>query len=444
MTYGRLPGVCLVLTLIVAQSSISESNMPHMKPIFAEFMGVCGHTIQFKPELYAATCRLVRDYHSFSWDVGEETDYWPQFPFARNRVNWDNVYGKWKEAGYDTDVSLMFANTPAERWIDMPRDAFAYGFSFARVFGPSSRRASVVTVEIGNEPGHYDDTTYRTLFENTARGVRMADPAMKIATCAVTVGESGRYAKSVDCFDGLEDLYDIVNIHVYAQVEPWPTWLRSFPEDPNIDYLDVMQDVILWRDEHVPDKPIWLTEFGWDASTKPAPAEGTFSRWVGATDTQQAQYLVRSFLVTSELAIDRAYIFFFNDSDEPQVHGSSGLTRNFEPKTAFHAVAHLYRTLGDYRFSRVLEERVGDLYVYEFVHGQDASHHVWAIWSPTGKERVAQAELPLDGYQYLGATQMPLTAEGVTEVKVTSSDSHLSVEYGESPIFVQLQASQGR
>ena len=86
-----------------------------------------------------------------------------------------------------------------------------------------------------------------------------------------------------------------------------------------------------------------MTEFGWDASTKPAPATGTFSKWAGSTETEQAQYLVRSFLLFSKLDVTRAYIFFFDDKDEPQVHGSSGLTRNGRPKPAFHAVAHLSR-----------------------------------------------------------------------------------------------------
>ena len=69
-------------------------------------------------------------------------------------------------------------------------------------------------------------------------------------------------------------------------------------------------------------------EFGWDASTKlfPLPAKGDFARWVGSTETEQAQYLVRSFLLFSKLDVTRAYIYFFDDKDEPQVHGSSGLT----------------------------------------------------------------------------------------------------------------------
>jgi len=35
---------------------------------------------------------------------------------------------------------------------------------------------------------------------------------------------------------------------------------------------------------------------------------------------------------------------FFNDKDEPQLHGASGITRNFKPKPSFHAIAIMKRT----------------------------------------------------------------------------------------------------
>ncbi len=93
------------------------------KPRFREFMGLCGHTIQFKPVLYAPVCRAVRDYHPFEWDVGNDTSFSTRFPSARNGVDWGQVYGDWKAAGYETEVSLMFHNMPAKtRRKDLPRD----------------------------------------------------------------------------------------------------------------------------------------------------------------------------------------------------------------------------------------------------------------------------------------------------------------------------------
>ncbi len=120
--------------------------------------------------------------------------------------------------------------------------------------------------------------------------------------------------------------------------EGWPTWKRSYPEDPKIDFLKSVEALIAWRNAHATGKEIWVTEFGWDASTKPNLKTGDFAKWEGnVSDEKQAQYVVRAFLVFAAMDVGRAYLYFFNDSDEPSFHAASGITRNFEPKPSFHA-----------------------------------------------------------------------------------------------------------
>src|SRR5215213_2844170 len=137
-------------------------------PAFRDFMGINGHTVQFRPELYRPVASLVRDYHPVEWDLGKDSDFAAEFPFARNRVNWDAVYGSWKKAGWRIDVCLMFESLPRDQWKDLAKDARAYGERFARAFGPSSKLALVESVEIGNEPGKWTDMDYRVMFENMA------------------------------------------------------------------------------------------------------------------------------------------------------------------------------------------------------------------------------------------------------------------------------------
>ena len=430
----------MLATLMITAVCLSAlAGEPESRPLLRDFMGINGHTVQFRPKLYAANCRLVRDYHGLGWDVGDETHYWPQFPFARNRVNWEDVYGSWKQEGFEIDVSIMFNGIAAEQWTDLERDANTYGFAFARFFGPNSELKLVTSVEIGNEPGHYSDPDYRKLFESMARGLRAGDPEIKILTCNMTLEESGKYAKNMELLRGLESLYDVINIHVYAAVEGWPTWRRSYPEDPDIDYLKTIESVIAWRDQNAIGKEIWITEFGWDASTKQPPAEGDFSRWEGVTDLQQAQYLVRSFLVFSKMDVERAYIYFFNDSDKPHVHSSSGLTRNFQPKPAFYAVSSLYRTIGDYRFRRAITEKVGKLYVYEFVHENDPCRRILAVWSPTGSGREDVARIPLNGGKILSATRISLSADNFPTADIRIDGDYIEVKYDESPVFISMQ-----
>ncbi len=407
------------------------------KPLFRDFMGVNGHTVNFKPELYERVCRLVRDYHPLEWDTGPDSDYRLDFPFARNRVSWEQIYGSWKKEGFVTDACIMFETLAPEAWRDMPRDAERYGRKFAESFGPSTALPVVDSVEIGNEPGKYSDEAYRRIFESMAKGIRAGDPKLTIATCNVNVGKSGDYHKSVECIKGLEDLYDVLNVHSYAMLEQWPTWKRSFPEDEKLpSFMKDIDDLIAWRNQHAPGKEIWLTEFGWDSSTKQPSPDGDFARWQGNTDLEQAQWLVRSFFLFATRDVKRAYIYFFNDDDSPQLHAASGLTRGFVPKPSFFAVEHLYRSLGDYRLGRVVEQVAGEVCVYEFIHVDERDKVVWVAWSPTGSGRQGTVRIPDAGYQLLRAERMATTDQGPETVDIQISGGDFVIPLEESPAFL--------
>jgi hypothetical protein len=390
--------------------------------------------------MYAKVCGKVRDYHNFEWEMGKETDFIPRFPESRNGVNWDHVYGSWRKARFDTNVSIMFPDTPPEAWKDLPKDARAYGFAFAKAFGPSSAKKLVSSIEIGNEPGSYSDEQYHTLVASMAAGLRVGDPRLKIVTCNMTTGKSGKYEKSVTCVAGLEPLYDVLAIHTYAMLNGWPTWRRSYPEDSKTDFLKSVEALIAWRNVHAREKEVWVTEFGWDASTKPPAKTGDFAKWDGnVSDEKQAQYLVRAFLVFAAMEVNRAYLYFFNDSDEPSFHASSGITRNFEPKPSFHALAHLYRSLGDYRFSRPVVKTEGEVYAYEFVHGAEPNKRILVTWSPTGSGRTTRLEYPLGNAHVSRAEKMPLTAGNVPAVHAPVISGRLRLTVDESPVFCWLE-----
>ncbi len=423
---------------VFAQTQATPTAKP--KPLMREFMGINGHTVLFKPELYAQTCRLVRDYHPLEWDTGAETDYVLDFPFARNRVNWEQVYGSWKQAGMQTDACIQIETHAPTAWRDMAADANRYGRLFAKHFGPSSALSVVQSVEVGNEPGKYSDAEYRTVFENMAQGFRDGDSKLTIATCNVNVGASGDYHKSVQCLAGLEALYDVLNVHTYAMLEQWPTWKRSFPEDSRLPaYWKDVDELIEWRNAHAPGKEVWITEFGWDASTQSPAPTGDFAKWQSNSELEQAQWLVRAFLLFAARDVDRAYLYFFNDDDQPQLHGSSGLTRRFEPKPSFHAVAHLFQTLGDYRFSKVVDAQTDAVMVYEFARGDDPHDVIWVAWSPTGEERIESVELELGSRQLLSASRMPTATGSAPSVESVSSAGRLRLDISESPTYLHLK-----
>ena len=422
-----------------AQATRPATSPVPAKPPLRDFVGLCAHTVQFRPALYRPVARLVRDYHPVEWDLGDDTAAPTQFPLARNRVDWADLYGGWTRAGFDVNASLMFDNVKPAAWKHLGPDAEAYGKAVASHFGPSHGNV-VSAVEIGNEPGKYSDEQYRTLFEHMARGVRAGDPKVTVLTCNMTAGKSGAYEKSLETVRGLEPLYDVINVHTYAQAEPWPTWRRSYPEDPKIPYLKAIRDVLAWRDGNAPGKGVWVTEFGWDASTKRPPKDGDFKKWVGSTEVEQARYVVRSYLVFASMDVGRAYLYWFNDDDKPQIHGSSGLTRDFKPKPAYWAVAHLLASLGDYRFARAVREEAGGVYLYEFQHATDAGKRVRVAWLATGSDRTAEHTLETGGGRVANAERTPL-AEGKPEVVrwEAAGDGSVRATLTESPAYFWLE-----
>jgi len=429
------PGLCIAFILWAL-----VCNGEELRPLMRDFIGINGHTVQFKPDLYRPVCGVVRDYHPVAWDLAKETAVPAPFPLAKNRVNWSQVYGSWRSKKWNIDACLMFESIERPLWKDIGADAKGYGRSFAKEFGPSGIRKLVDSVEIGNEPGKWSDEDYSRIFQAMAEGIREGDPKLKIATCNLTTGKSGSYDKSVSCVEKFPALYDVLNVHSYAQLEGWPTWKRSFPEDPElVKYLGDVDALCKWRDTNAPGKPVWITEFGYDSCTKPQDKAGDFAKWTGVTDTQQAQWLVRSLLLFSSLPVDRAYIYFFDDNDTPHVHGSSGITRHFQPKPSYYALTHLQRTLGDYRFRRIVTNEPGKLRVQEYQNGRNPNQIVWVAWSPTGENKTFNYTPVTTPGRLVSVEQMPLTQEDKRPMEKPVRINPLPIEVSESPTYLLFE-----
>lgn len=423
------------------------------KPLMKNFIGINGH-FKFKPALYSQTCRLARNYHNINWDVKKPGD--PiTFPKCPNKVDWDNdVYSKWVENGFEVDLCAQFGSFGesnkhyAQLWEGKKDWIYDYGYEMAKYFGPSGKRKLVTSIEIGNEPGNdFDDALYQSLFVQMAKGIRKADPKMKIVTASAQSGPADKYSKSLEeTFSSKEirSLYDVINVHTYA-VKPkkkgQSPWDRSYPEDPSLEYLKVVDAAIAFRDKQAPGKEIWITEFGYDSCTAQAMTkrEGWAKKlnWTGVTDEQQAQYIVRSIFCFAERDIHRAYIYYFDDNDQASVHAASGLTRNFKPKPSFWAVKHLYETLGDHRFSRSVIKKEGELYVHEYKQASPESGTIWSVWSPTGTGReqvVTLRDLP---GKFLSAERMPLSEGSAEKVDIERLGVNaIRLTVTESPVYL--------
>lgn len=436
------------------------------KPLMKDFMGINGH-FHFKPELYGQVCRLVRNYHNIDWDVKKPGDS-ITVPNTINNINWKrDVYGPWKQGGFEVDICMQFGHFGAghdnfiEKWKGQEQWSYDYAKKMAAFFGPSGADKLATSFEIDNEPGkRVDLPVFRNLFVQMAKGVRDGDPKAKIVTPTVHARETDDYSQDVHTFYGDADvlpLYDVLNVHTYATLPKSATnpnsWNRTWPEDTSAIYQKVVQETIDWRNSTAPGKEVWVTEFGYDACTPGAMQhrKDWFLKldWQGHTDLQQAQYLVRSFLAFAKMDIDRAYLYYYNDDDEASFHAASGLTRKFEPKMSFHAVRQLYQTLGDYRFHHIVKQDYGQLYVYEFRHASDANNRIWVAWSPTGVKSHEK-----EGYQPREArvtlTDLPGKPVSVKAMSTAAGDAPdaawepqgnnaISLTIGESPTYILMK-----
>jgi hypothetical protein len=417
------------LLLTLTQSGLAQTAP---RPLFRDFVGLCGHTVQFKPELYQPVCRVVRDYHPVRWDLDKDTSVMPEWPFAKNRVSWEEVYRSWHDKGLRISVCLQFDDMKPEDWKDIERDAHAYAKGFAEAFGPGGKYPFVDTVEIGNEPGLLDDATYLRIFKAMASGIREGNPKLKIATCNTEAGGSDRYWKGADIFKSELPMIDVLRIHRYAIKEGWPTWKRSYPEDPAVPYLSKIQDMIDWRDRNAPGREMWVSEFGWDCSTKTPDPNGEMAKFMTCTDEEQAKWLVRSYFLFAEMGIEKAFVYFFNDEDKPAFHACSGITRNFQPKPSYHAIAWMLKHLADYRFNRAIQNSEQDGYLFEFTPEKPDAPKILAAWHAT-RENV---DLDLRGAEIARAERMPMTPEVVVD---TPSQRSNSVVAGTLPILIWVK-----
>src|SRR5213078_5382262 len=90
---------------------------------------------------------------------------------------------------------------------------------------------------------------------------------------------------------------------------------------------------------------------------------------------------------------------------------SSGITRNFQPKASFHALAHLQKMLGEYRFDHVVKNEAGGLRIQEYRHGGDRKRSVWVAWSQSGNGRVLKTQLTGLPGKLMQSQKMPFSTK---------------------------------
>jgi len=407
-------------------------------------------------QLYARVATHARNYHEMDWDI-TDPDHIPNYTaMARGQgteaqpwLNWDTEYALWQKAGLRIELSVKFDNNAVHdphKWNDPQQAAYNYGYALARHFGPTYGNGMVEAIEVGNEPWDYSPTFYRAILRGMASGIKAADPSIITLPCALQSGYAQAEQTDLKNYAGLRitpneaQFIDAWNCHYYSHLTDRDGIQRgTYPEHPQSGLRGVLNDLRFCR-QNLPDKPIYLTEWGWDSDG--AGEACTHSQCV--SEHAQALYAVRGAMWLMRLGIDRlTWYFYANGTGGSIIYNQSGLTgsveTNFAQKSSFHNLESLRHLVGDKRFLSVLRED-NEAYIYLLGKPDGKPTHLMA-WRPVAAEdtqtamiSVAMRQTPkqawyLDGQSSEGTTaHLPRHQNGSWQLAISSVPILVSIE----------------
>lgn len=316
-------------------------------------------------------------------------------------------------------------------------------------------------IELGNEPNGGDQYNSMTPWQLAAHhsasydghegtmgvghGVIYADPNIQVAMAGLAGCPVG-YIRSMAMWSKLNrqdgDLpFDIINVHTYCRsyvdVNGANIAVGSSPEEFGL--VESLQDLIDWRDTYYPDKPIWLTEFGWDTNESYLTEQSSHSYGEYTSRQVQAMWLVRSYLLLSASGIDKAFWYMTSGGNDDSVgkYGTCGLIDgDGQKKESWYYMNTLNQTMGDMVFQEKFESGHRDVMVYRYMNAEGKSAFV--LWCPTSDgTKVENYELHLCGAETAELVEFAnLQDTGVHSALTVDENGKVTVNVSECPIII--------
>jgi len=194
---------------------------------------------------------------------------------------------------------------------------------------------------------------------------------------------------------------DAVSFHPYCQPQP--------PEKKLLTDIAKLKGL-------APGKPLWITEFGYPASTGAA----------GVDEETQANYLVRAFLLArTSPAVERvSWYDFQNDGEDPaEAEFNFGIVRkDHTPKPAYAAFKTMASLAGDLPAAEF--QVVGNTYLVMFEGG---GGRLIAAWRLGGTESL---DIPCPNGRY-----RVIERDGESRT-VEAKESRLEISVSEKPRYI--------
>jgi hypothetical protein len=308
--------------------------------------------------------------------------------------------------------------------------------------------AAMASADYDGDQGRLGDTI----------GVKNADPNAKL----VMGGLSGKYPTStqwVQSITGFLDAMigwsnanragsfpaDVINVHLYS-FGPGGGAPAPSPEDDHVK--DKLAAITAYRDQKLPGKEVWWTEFGYDTydtSILRAPAIGPNSAFV-----VQGQWLIRDFLAAMAAGIDRTTLFELDDTcdiTQPGCNAAEQFTTcglidgKGNKKVAWYYVAAFRSRLATTVFDAEVASGDPNVMVYRFKDTTSAGG-AFVVWAPTSSAKVvSQYRLTLPAGT-TSAKQIVLADQQPTGVETTLTIAGGKVQFDvdETPTIILVDA----
>lgn len=284
-------------------------------------------------------------------------------------------------------------------------------------------------------------------------GVKTADPNAKL----VMGGLSGRYGSGDTWVSSITTFLDaartwsaahrtdatfatdVVNVHYYSFGPGAPAPALS-PEADGVEAK--LAAVVSYRDQHMPGKPVWWTEFGYDTfggSPLHAPALGSNSAFV-----VQGQWLIRELLAALAAGVERATVFELDDTCAPpasacntQFATAGLLGMSGSPKPAWYYLATFRARLSSYTYVGTVPATEANVRVAQFADTK-GSGGAFVVWMGTSNASVTPGYALSLPARTSTAKAVALTgglATGI-ETTLTPSAGVVTLDVSETPTIV--------
>ena len=293
----------------------------------------------------------------------------------------------------------------------------------------------------------HDGFGVQTDIEHPLLGIKSVDPDAKHVMAGMASSDT-TYMNIVLKASGGRVPFDVLNVHWYCT-----DMTNAYsPEHETYGYEKGYRNFFKWKNRVLPNHPVWITEFGWDTYL----AADKKHSYTYAPAPQQANYILRAYMVLLKMGFEKSFLFMDADTDSKYTlqYATSGLLMDkalkYAKKPSYYYLATMQNVLGKTSYSKAISFKevsgANEVYCLEFDNAA-TSEKVYVLWtratnSKTDNGATTAYELK-PGYKVVNAYSVlpaDLDMNGDTIVP-TVTDNSIQLTLSETPQFVVVSGS---